>query len=65
MDIIEAIEIAIDAEIKAKERYKGYVQLAEDAETRSLFEHLMRWEADHEKMLRDRLATIKLIRKEH
>lgn len=65
MDIIEALEAAIDAEIKAQERYKSFIPLAEDAETRSIFEHLVRWETEHEKMLRDRLATLKLIKKEH
>lgn len=62
MDITEALEVAITAEIKAQERYRELATLAEDSETRSLLEQLVRWESDHEKMLRDRLAALKMIK---
>lgn len=62
MDIIEALEMAINAEKKAQDRYNEFVKLADDPETRALFEHLAAWEADHEQRLTDRLNTLKMMR---
>lgn len=62
MEITEALEVAIQAEIKAQERYAELAKIADDSETRSLLEQLVRWESDHEKMLRDRLAALKMIK---
>lgn len=62
MEITEALEVAIQAEIKAQERYSELAKVADDSETRSLLEQLVRWESDHERMLRDRLAALKMIK---
>ena len=62
MNAIELIESAILAEQEAQRMYKEGAAQAEDAETRALFEQLAHWEIGHETMLRDRLATLKLIK---
>lgn len=62
MDIFGALEKAIEAEKKAQQSYKDAIELAEDAETRALFEQLVRWESDHETLLRNRLETLKMLR---
>lgn len=62
MDVIKLIEEAIEYEKQAAERYRQGAEGADDPETRTLFEQLVRWEEDHERILRDRLATLKLIR---
>ena len=61
MDVIKLIEEAIEYERQAADRYREGAGAAEDPETRALFEQLVRWEEDHERILRDRLATLKLI----
>ncbi len=62
MDAIELIEQAIENERLAAQRYREGAGSADDPETRSMFEQLARWEQDHERVLRERLATLKLIR---
>lgn len=62
MSLIELIEQAIADEQAAQERYKQGAAEATDAETRSFFEQLIRWEEGHERMLRDRLATLKMMK---
>lgn len=59
---IKLIEEAIEAEIAARQRYEKGAQQAEDPETRALFEQLAHWEEGHEQMLRDRLATVKMLK---
>ncbi|HWP95946.1 MAG TPA: ferritin family protein [Syntrophomonadaceae bacterium] len=61
MKIKEALEMAIEAEVKAKERYEDLAKQAEDPESRLLFEQLAREEANHHKKLSDRLKAIKLM----
>lgn len=62
MDVIKLMEQAIENEKRAREMYREGAEAAEDPETRSIFEQLARWEEDHERILRERLATLKLIR---
>lgn len=59
---IKLIEEAIEAEKLARQRYQRGAQQAEDPETRALFEQLAHWEEGHEQMLKDRLATIKMLK---
>lgn len=65
MDVIKLIEEAIENEKAAAERYRQGAQEAGDPETRSMFEQLVKWEEGHEQLLKDRLATLKLIRGQH
>lgn len=62
MDVIKLMEEAIENERHAVDMYRQGAEAAEDPETRSIFEQLARWEEEHEKILRERLATLKLIR---
>ena len=62
MDVIKLMEKAIETERQAQEMYREGAEAAEDLETRSIFEQLVRWEQDHERLLTERLATLKLIR---
>ena len=62
VDVIQLIEEAIENEKMAAERYRQGAQAADDPETRTLFEQLVRWEEDHERILHERLTTLKLIR---
>lgn len=62
MDAVKLIENAISLEHEAHIRYKEGAAEADDAETRSLFEQLAQWEEGHEQLLKDRLATLKMMR---
>ncbi|MHB1390291.1 MAG: ferritin family protein [Thermoleophilia bacterium] len=62
MDLIKLIEQAIENEKAAAAMYRQGADQAEDPETRTFFEQLVKWEMDHERILRDRLATLKLMR---
>ncbi|HEX21517.1 MAG TPA: hypothetical protein ENH19_02550 [Actinobacteria bacterium] len=62
MDVIKILEQAVEAEQAAQKMYKQGVDIAEDAETRALFEQLTNWEQGHERLLKDRLATLKLMK---
>ena len=62
MDLIKLMEDAIENERQAQETYRQGAEAAEDPETRSLFEQLVQMETGHERLLRDRLATLKLIK---
>jgi rubrerythrin len=64
LELIKLIEEAIEDEKKAAEKYRRGAELAGDPETRSFFEQLVNWEEGHERVLRDRLAALKLIRGE-
>ncbi|MBK5225137.1 MAG: rubrerythrin [Thermoleophilia bacterium] len=62
MDVIKLMEKAIENERQARDMYHEGAAAAEDPETRSIFEQLARWEEDHERILRERLATLRLIK---
>jgi rubrerythrin len=62
MDAIKLIEEAIKAEESAQERYKTGAAIADDPETRSMFEQLAKWEDGHKSMLKERLATLKMMK---
>ncbi|MCL4474116.1 MAG: rubrerythrin [Actinobacteria bacterium] len=62
MDVIKLMEEAIEEERRAHEKYKHGAEEAADPETRSMFEQLARMEENHERMLRDRLSALKLIK---
>ncbi len=64
MDVIKIIEEAIEYEQISAKKYRQGAEAAEDPETRTLFEQLIRWEEDHERMLKERLATLKLLREQ-
>ncbi len=59
--LIEALKIAIEAEEDARDRYKEMAKLAEDPETRLLFEQLAKEEQNHYKRLNDKLVAMKLM----
>ncbi len=65
MDLLKLIEEAIEDERNAAAKYRKGAELAEDPETRSFFEQLVGWEQGHERILRDRLAALKIIRGNH
>lgn len=64
MDMIQLIEEAIEDEKKAAEKYRLGAEIAEDPETRTFFEQLVSWEQGHERILKDRLAALKLLKNE-
>lgn len=59
MDLIQALQMAIEHEAEAVNRYKKYAEEAEDGETRILFEQLSREEDSHRKRLTERLKALK------
>jgi rubrerythrin len=61
MDIRQALEVAIEAEVAARDRYMDMAKLAEDGETRLLLEQIAREEESHLKRLKERLKAIKLM----
>lgn len=61
MTVIEAMKMAVEAEIKAAARYRELAELAEDNETRLLFEQLALEEDAHYKKLSERLKALKLM----
>lgn len=61
MNIKEALELAIEEELKARDRYKELAKQADDPESRLMFEQLSREEENHYKRLSDRLKAIKLM----
>lgn len=62
MDIVQAIEEAIQEEVDAQHKYRAAASAASDAQTRLMFEQMAREEEMHEKRLRDRLKALKLIK---
>lgn len=64
MDVIALIEKAIQNEKEAAAMYREGADLATDPETRTMFEHLIKWERDHERLLEDRLETLRLLREQ-
>ncbi len=61
MNTKEALELAIEQELKAHDRYKELAKQADDPETRLMFEQIAREEEGHYKRLVDRLKAIKLM----
>lgn len=61
MSIIEAMKLAIEEEAKAARRYRELAEMAEDNETRLLFEQLALEEDAHYKKLSERLKALKLM----
>lgn len=61
MDVRQALELAIQEEAKARDRYVEMAKLAEDGETRLLLEQIAREEDSHLKRLTERLKAIKLM----
>lgn len=62
MDVIKLMEQAIENERQAQAIYREGAEVAEDPETRSLFEQLAHMELAHERLLSERLATLKLLK---
>lgn len=58
---IRALELAIDLEAKARDRYKELAGEAGDQETRLLFEQIVREEDAHLQKLTERLKALKMI----
>ncbi len=61
MDIKEAMDLAIQEELKAAEKYRDMAREAVDAETRLLLEQLAREEDMHYRKLKERLKAIRLM----
>lgn len=61
MNTKEALELAIEQELKARDRYIELAKQADDPETRLMFEQIAREEEGHYKKLVDRLKAIKLM----
>ncbi len=61
MSVIEAMKLAINEEIKAASKYRELAEIAEDNETRLLFEQLALEEDAHYKKLSERLKALKLM----
>ncbi|MFX1465189.1 MAG: ferritin family protein [Promethearchaeota archaeon] len=61
-ELIKKIEAAIKDERQAQIDYKNAAEMAEDPETRAFFEQLVKDEEGHEKVLKRRLAALKLMK---
>ena len=61
-ELIKSIEAAIKDERQAQIDYKKAAEMAEDPETRAFFEQLAKDEEGHEKVLKRRLAALKLMK---
>ncbi|MHA2061675.1 MAG: ferritin family protein [Candidatus Sifarchaeia archaeon] len=61
-ELIKKIEAAIEDEQQAQVEYKKAAEIAEDPETRAFFEQLAKDEEGHEKILKRRLAALKLMK---
>jgi rubrerythrin len=60
--MIEALELAIEDERSAQEKYREMAAIAEDAETRLMFEQMAREEQMHYRRLVEKLKALKLMR---
>jgi rubrerythrin len=63
MNIRQAIELALEQEKMAKEKYLEMSRIAEDQETRLMLEQIAREEESHYRRLLERLKAIKLMGK--
>lgn len=61
MTVIEAMKMAVEAELNAAAKYRELAEMAEDNETRLLFEQLALEEDAHYKKLSERLKALKLM----
>lgn len=61
MNIIDALQLAIQDEKEAVQKYKELARNAPDPETRLLFEQLSREEDSHYKRLNEKLKALKLM----
>ncbi|GAW28937.1 rubrerythrin [Carboxydocella sp. ULO1] len=61
MDLLTALEEALQEEIEAQKKYREAAAQAADPETRLLFEQLVREEEQHEKRIRERIKAVKLL----
>ena len=61
-ELIKKIEAAIEDERNAQVEYKKAAEIADDPETRAFFEQLAKDEEGHEKVLKRRLAALKLMK---
>lgn len=62
MGIIEILEDAIESEKREREKYFKLAREAADPETRAILEQLARDEKEHETILKERLAAVKLMK---
>lgn len=62
MELIEALQTAIEEELKASAKYREMAAEAGDPETRMMLEQIAREEESHYKRLVERLKTLKLMR---
>ncbi len=61
MTLKEALQLSIEAEKNAMERYNNLAKEVEDPETRLMLEQIAREEAGHLKKLKERLKAISLL----
>jgi Uncharacterized conserved protein len=61
MNLKESLELAIQAEAAAMDRYNNLAQEVEDPETRLMLEQIAREEAGHLKKLKERLKALLLV----
>ena len=62
MDILQILKEAIDEERTSRAKYVKLAMEASDPETRAVLEQLARDEADHEKILKERVAALRLMK---
>lgn len=61
-EVLRAVEEAIEDEKNAQKRYREAAERAQEPEVRLFFEQLLRDEEEHERLLRDRLKTLRLMK---
>jgi len=61
MNLKEALELSIQAEKNAMDRYTNLAKEVEDPETRLMLEQIAREEAGHLKKLKERLKAVSLL----
>lgn len=62
MGIIEVLNEAIESERRERDKYIKMAKEAPDPETRAVLEQLAGDEKEHERILRERLSAVKLMR---
>ncbi len=61
MTLKEALELSIQAEKAAMDRYSNLAQEVEDPETRLMLEQIAKEEEGHLKRLKERLKSVSLV----
>jgi len=61
MNLKEALETAVNDEAAARDKYIQLAHEAADPETRLMLEQIAREEANHLKLLNERLKALKLV----